>query len=119
MASEITLLKALVPNKPYDAVPDAISADGHTITLSGDEAKILFHVIADATSDNFTLTVLKGDFSDSAIGDLEIACVADDDKYFTIETSRFKTKEGTVELTVTTAELETAVGTIEAIRLPL
>ena len=124
----LAINKMLLPNKKYASDPIAlVQANNHVLPVSGDSTKTFFHVVVGSASDPFTLNVVAGDYSDSVLGDLEIACKAEDDFYFNIETARFRTADGNVTLTMTVPDVDgdgdepvpgVAVGTIEAFQLP-
>lgn len=120
----LAINKMLLPNKAYASAPiNLVQANNHVLPISGDSTKTFFHVVVDSTSNPFTLNVVAGDYSDSALGDLGIACKASDDFYFNIETARFRTSDGNVTLTMTVPKVGdvagVAVGTIEVFQLPL
>lgn len=120
----LVINKMVLPNKEYASDPIAlVQANNHVLPISGDSTKTFFHVVVGSTSDPFTLNVVAGDYSDSVLGDLGIACKANDDFYFNIETSRFRTKDGNVKLTMTVPKVGevagVAAGTIEVFQLPL
>ena len=125
----LAINKMVLPNKKYASNPiTLVQTDNHVLPVSGDSTKTFFHVVVGSDSDPFTLNVVAGDYSDSVLGDLEIACKANDDFYFNIETARFRTADGNVTLTMTVPEIEVgggnpdvpgvAVGTIEVFQLP-
>lgn len=120
----LVINKMVLPNKEYASAPiTLVQANNHVLPISGDSTKTFFHVVVGSTSDPFTLNVVAGDYSDSDLGDLGIACKASDDFYFNIETSRFRTKDGNVKLTMTVPKVGdvagVAAGTIEVFQLPL
>ena len=120
----LVINKMVLPNKEYESKPIAlVQANNHVLPVSGDSTKTFFHVVVGSASDPFTLNVVAGDYSDSVLGDLKIACEAEDDFYFNIETARFRTSDGNVTLTMTVPKVEgvdgVAVGTIEVFQLPL
>ena len=120
----LVINKMVLPNKKYASDPiTLVQANNHVLPVSGDSTKTFFHVVVGSASDPFTLQVLAGDYSDSAIGDLGIACKAADDFYFNIETARFRTADGNVTLTMTVPKVGevagVAAGTIEVFQLPL
>lgn len=120
----LVINKMVLPNKEYASAPiTLVQANNHVLPISGDSTKTFFHVVVGSTSDPFTLNVVAGDYSDSALGDLGIACKASDDFYFNIETARFRTSDGNVTLTMTVPKVGevagVAVGTIEVFQLPL
>lgn len=120
----LVINKMVLPNKEYASAPiNLVQANNHVLPISGDSTKTFFHVVVGSTSDPFTLNVVAGDYSDSVLGDLEIACKASDDFYFNIETARFRTSDGNVTLTMTVPKVGdvagVAAGTIEVFQLPL
>ncbi len=120
----LVINKMVLPNKEYASAPiTLVQANNHVLPISGDSTKTFFHVVVGSTSDPFTLNVVAGDYSDSALGDLGIACKASDDFYFNIETARFRTSDGNVTLTMTVPKVGevagVAAGTIEVFQLPL
>ena len=126
----LAINKMVLPNKKYASDPiTLVQTNNHVLPVSGDSTKTFFHVVVGSDSDPFTLNVVAGDYSDSVLGDLEIACKAEDDFYFNIETARFRTADGNVTLTMTVPDVEgageddpdvpgVAVGTIEVFQLP-
>ncbi len=120
----LVINKMVLPNKEYASAPiNLVQANNHVLPISGDSTKTFLHVVVGSASDPFTLNVVAGDYSDSALGDLGIACKASDDFYFNIETARFRTSDGNVTLTMTVPKVGevagVAVGTIEVFQLPL
>lgn len=120
----LVINKMVLPNKEYASAPiTLVQANNHVLPISGDSTKTFLHVVVGSASDPFTLNVVAGDYSDSALGDLGIACKASDDFYFNIETARFRTSDGNVTLTMTVPKVGevagVAAGTIEVFQLPL
>lgn len=120
----LVINKMVLPNKEYASAPiNLVQANNHVLPISGDSTKTFLHVVVGSASDPFTLNVVAGDYSDSALGDLGIACKASDDFYFNIETARFRTSDGNVTLTMTVPKVGevagVAAGTIEVFQLPL
>jgi hypothetical protein len=115
--SAVTVSEMLLFNTAYDVTADAVDlTEDHSIDVSDmNHSKVLIRFAGATTA--MTVTIKAGDFSDSTIGDLEVAVGTTDIKVIVVESSRFLQNDGTI--LIDTASTGAVTGaTIEAYLLP-
>lgn len=111
--SEITVATAGL-NSAAEVTADAVDVTNeHFIDVADVRSEALTVRMYGGTGDGFTATFKAGDFSDSTIGDLDVAVAASEIKVVKLEFSRFKDSDEYILIDTASTGTATA-GTMEA-----